>query len=80
MLELLVKVMDLEGRTRLVNEVFLAWTSNDKKEMLKVLNALNSYLESQSEKSTSHEAPSHEKPSSEEDLEEKARELWGYYI
>jgi hypothetical protein len=68
MLELLVKIMDLEGRTRLGNQVFSAWTANDKNEMLKVLNALNSYLDvqSKSKKSTSEE--------------EKAQVLWGYYI
>lgn len=70
MLELLVKVMDLEGRARLGNQVFSAWTANDKNESLKVLNSLNSYLEVQSKKSTSEE----------DSEEEKARVLWGYYI
>lgn len=69
MLELLVKVMDLEGRARLGNQVFSAWTANDKNESLKVLNSLNSYLEVQ-KKSTSEE----------DSEEEKARVLWGYYI
>ena len=53
MLELLLKVMDLEGRTILGNQVLAAWTTKDQNEMYKVLNSLKSYLDS--EKPTSDE-------------------------
>jgi hypothetical protein len=44
MLTLLVKVMDLEGRTEFEKQVLAAWTAKDKNEMYKVINALNAYL------------------------------------
>ena len=75
MLELLVKVMDLEGRTRLVNQVFSAWTANDKNEMLKVLDTLKLIS-----RGTVRKIYFAQKPSSEEDSYnarvDKARVLW----
>ena len=55
MLELLVKVMDLEGRTEFKRQFLAAWTAKDKNEMNKVINALKGYLEEHSEKPTSDE-------------------------
>ena len=48
MLELLVKVMDLEARTEFGNQVSAAWTAKDKTEMYKVINALKGYVDAQS--------------------------------
>lgn len=62
MLELLLKVMDLEGRTTLGNQVLAAWTTKNQNEMYKVLNSLKSYLDS-------------EKPTSDEDKEKNFQML-----
>jgi len=66
MLTLLVKVMDLEGRTEFEKQVLAAWTAKDKNEMYKVINALQGYLDAQSES---------EKPTSDEDKEKSFQTL-----
>ena len=48
MLELLVKVMDLEGKTEFEKQVLAAWTAKDKTEMYKVISALKGYVDAQS--------------------------------
>ena len=65
MLELLVKVIDLEERTKFGNQVFSALTVNDKNEMITVLNSLKAYMDTKSSNKTD---------------EDKARVLWGFYI
>jgi hypothetical protein len=58
MLELLIKVHDLEGKTEFEKQVLAAWSARDKNEMYKVINALKGYVDAQSES---------EKPTSDED-------------
>lgn len=65
MLELLVKIIDLEERTKFGNQVFAALTSNDKNEMMKVLNSLNAYIDTKYISCLD---------------EHKARVLWEFYI
>jgi len=48
MLNLLVKVMDLEDESEFENQVFAAWNAKDRNEMLKIINEMNAYLESKS--------------------------------
>ena len=49
MLELLIKVMDLEGKTEFEKQILAAWTAKDKNEMYKVINALKGYIYAKSE-------------------------------
>jgi hypothetical protein len=57
MLELLIKIMDLEGKTEFEKQILAAWTARDKNEMYKVINALKGYIDAQSvsDKPTSDE-------------------------
>jgi len=45
MLKLLVKVADLDDREKFGDQVLAAWTAQDENEMMKIINAMQEYLE-----------------------------------